>query len=170
MIRLTGEEKQFFLVKIRDPNNHENVRELPMKIDFGAPYSTFPQEYAEKMKLDVHKSESYPEGKKKIFTWFKYEDRYLYDVEFANASRADWSFRSGVGENGKHVGVTARANKTKWGLLGMDFILAVKPLIIYGDEDIAGQVKGVDYIEKNLLQEITETKKTKIFNKEMSRK
>lgn len=157
--------KGWYRVNVRNPANNSRFA-LAVAIDTGAPYSVIPQGYINALGLQPLRTESYPDGKKKIFTWFNYEERLLYDFELCEASGAAlrWCVRNSPPEG---VGMTARSKE--WGLLGVDFLLAVKPLIVYGEEDLPGQVKGVDYHEANLLEEIPDQSAAKsLMERELS--
>ena len=61
--------KGYYQICIRNPKNGKKLK-CPVVIDTGAPISTFPNFYVNALGLEVFKSNSYPDGKKKVFNWF----------------------------------------------------------------------------------------------------
>lgn len=126
-------QKPFFIMHVHNPKNGRSVP-VVFALDTGAPVSTVPQACISPLNASSR-------SQKRIFTWFEYETRYLYDLDILCQHETVVSNRN--------CGLTARTQE--WGLLGMDFLLQTRPLIIYGDDDMEGQVRGVDYLEKNVL-------------------
>jgi hypothetical protein len=111
-----------------------------MKLDTGAPYSTFP--------VDITKprANSPPHKTINIFKWFDSERRNLFNNVTVRDADGRWAFSSSM---------TARTQKH--GLLGMDFLLHVKPRIVYVDDngipfDLPGQKLGVDFLKENIMR------------------
>ena len=111
-----------------------------MKLDTGAPFSTFPN------KLLPPNAKPKPNDSVKVFKWFDSVERDLfYDVTVEDEKQR-WSFKS-----------TMTGRQELHGLLGIDFMLQVKPLIVYVDSggapyDLVGQRKDVDYRMENVIQ------------------
>ena len=108
-----------------------------MKLDTGAPYSTLPLS----MFTILKKSDDI-----KVLKWFDSEKRPLFRDILVSDHNNKWHFYSNMtGRNGTH------------GLLGIDFLLKVKPLIVYVDDkgvpfDMAGQRKDIDFLEQNVIR------------------
>lgn len=102
----------------------EEFQDACMVVDTGCVFSTFPKAFVHSLGLEKAITESFPDGCKKTLRWFESESRDLFRVTFADAETGGdiWTLTNPLGS-------TARENE--WGLLGMDWLLAVRPLILY---------------------------------------
>lgn len=130
---------RFIKVNIRF-DSEAPAETINMKLDTGAPYSTFP--------LTAVIRTAVPAGTISVFKWFDSEQRSLYSNVVLSDTQGRWAFASNM---------TAR--NSPHGLLGMDFLLSVKPLIVYVDAggkplDLPGQRLGVDFLQKNVMKYI----------------
>lgn len=121
--------------------HHEDVC---MVVDTGCAFTTFPEACVERLGLERAMSASFPEGSKKTMRWFDSVPRNLFWVTFADAQTNGeiWTLTNPLGST---------AREYDWGLLGVDWLLKVRPLIIYEgyEDEHAGE-----YLEEMVMEAV----------------